>query len=399
MSREKREIAAIDLCWFLLIAYLSSITAYHSDDYSFMHIFGTDILTRNLADMIHSSNIAYMNWGGRYIVFLLFHIFSRLPKAVFNVTNGLVYVVFIQVLFAFICKGLKMTRISKPLLLGGVFFAAWFMVPSMYENLWICGSIDYLWSDTIILLFAYQYFKAPKWTAGKKTSILSVIGMLFFGLMAGLSNESASCTLISALFVFAVWNIKKHQRIAAAQWAGVLGALIGFLALMLAPGNFARISVGLAGESGKAGILYQLIRTTYFGMRYNLLPMGIALFFVVQSKDGAEKWWARDEVILLFFALINIWVMAFSLGYAVRTVLFSTALCVIAVGRAVVRYYNLRVPEDGDKKAKRLSWRVLYVAMALLVLLEAATGALQHYTKGTNFDRKTVYYEFNDDLM
>jgi len=399
MSKEKREIVAIDLCWFLLIAYLSSITAYQSDDYMYMHFCNTERLNSNLSDILLSTYWDYINLNGRAVVNFFDHVFAWLPRIAFSVCNAIVYIAFVNLVYRFVLHGIDIAKERKPYLLCGLYFVLYFTIPSWFENLWIAGSIGYLWTNTIIIGFAYLYFQRINSLTVCGTKPLYTIGMLLLGILAGLSNESGSCTLIAALFCLVLWNCRERRKLCAEQWAGIIGAVLGFFVLMFAPSNFLRIENTISSTPQKTVFLYQLVRTLYYGMRYNLAQIGITLFFVILSKSRDRQWWSRDELWILFFALLNILAMAFSPGYAVRTVLFSTALCTIAWGRAVVRYVNLKMPEGGDARARRTSWKALYVAKALLVLLEIATGTLLHYTKGTDYDRRTVYCSFDDDLI
>ncbi len=154
------------------------------------------------------------------------------PKWIFNLFNSAVYIVFIYLIYLHI-KGEKE---DKPLMLLLIHFAIWFLLPAFGQTiLWLTGACNYLWTMTIILLFLYLIRKDTT-----TPSIIKNIAILILGIIAGWTNENTSFGLITVIIGFMILKQHKHERISGYNKCALIGSIIGFATLILAPGNFIR---------------------------------------------------------------------------------------------------------------------------------------------------------------
>ena len=107
--------------------------------------------------------------------------------------------------------------------------------------LWLIGSCNYLWGTTILLLFLLPFrlqFDSNK----SSNSIFKIVYMFLFGILAGWTNENNAAALLTLIVLFACYRLFNKQKLQAWNYSGFIGALIGFLMMILSPGNRIRSS-------------------------------------------------------------------------------------------------------------------------------------------------------------
>ena len=223
----------------------------------------------SLSDVFISLSSMYMTWGGRMEGYFIAQFFLWLGKPIFNIFNTIIFCIFI----------LLISRISlgKYYLNNGWYifwiFSGFWLVNYAFFNttIWVSGSANYLWLMCFQLLFILPYIEAIRgysWNFLQRNSLAIKFVMIFVGLLAGNTNEnSAAVVLIVAVCIY-----YKMRR----TWMlyGLLGILIGYAALIFAPGNYVRYHIVLtAGEGDYLSLIPKLIVFTW------LLMKEIPLFF------------------------------------------------------------------------------------------------------------------------
>ena len=105
----------------------------------------------------------------------------------------------------------------------------------------MCGSTVYLWTITIMVWFLLPYHFSLRPTRTLADSYLAAGAMFLLGILAGWGEENASLATIVAAAAVTLYSGHKGQRY---RWqiAGVAGSVLGFIALVAAPGNFVRVA-------------------------------------------------------------------------------------------------------------------------------------------------------------
>jgi hypothetical protein len=116
----------------------------------------------------------------------------------------------------------------------------WFLTPVLGQTcLWVSGSSNYLWPLTLILSFLLPY----RLLLDRNVLNKSVYALIMFagGILAGWSNENSSGAMLLMLIFYLI--IYKIKGITIRLWcfSGLLGSIIGFLLMLLAPGVKARL--------------------------------------------------------------------------------------------------------------------------------------------------------------
>lgn len=226
----KYRIVIILMVIFFAMLILNYLTPLMVDDFGYSMKQNKEPI-KNIVDIINFQIFHYMSWGGRTIAHTIGQVFLLLPKNVFNIFNSLCFCMLIYLMYD-ISKGEKKT---KALILCAIAFAVYFLPPVFGQNtLWLIGACNYLWTMVIILLLD-RYFE--KNVADSK---LRIILLFLFGLIAGWTNENTSFGNIVILSSFLIFKRIEKKTIKKWQISALIGNCVGFLILILAPGNFER---------------------------------------------------------------------------------------------------------------------------------------------------------------
>ena len=196
----------------------------------------------SVSDVFDSIKAYYFIWGGRVPGQTLMTLFAWWGKKLFNVVNSFMTVFLIMEICWLTHEG-KVSLHFNYKYVFWIFFALWSFNTSFVDTfMWLSGSCEYLWMMVLLLAFlipyVQNYYDADKCN---KDTLLFTSSMLMLGTIAGCSRELLICWIILAL-IYWLWLCKKENRLYAWQVFGLLGLCVGYGALILAPGNFARLA-------------------------------------------------------------------------------------------------------------------------------------------------------------
>lgn len=257
---------------FLIFNFL---TPYVTDDYDFFFIHGTNIRLASFSDVWQSQYNFYFNWSGRLLTGFFLQLFLLGSKAIFNIFNVLIYLIFVWLVGAHITGSLKKVTPRLFILLNILF---WLFTPDWGEVfLWLTGSCVYLFSAVIVLAFLLAYRQKIK----SEPPFYSSLAFLFLGLAAGWAFETMGAAAFCFLFVHYAIKILKKEKIYIFEILGTVGFILGLLFLLGAPGNYVR-ATAVAGWNNNSGfILFVLgkrfisVSILFFIKYYGLLIFGI----------------------------------------------------------------------------------------------------------------------------
>lgn len=236
--REKQDLifGIASFMIFCMILLLNCLTPMAADDYSYVFLFASTEPIRNFADILQSQLAHYFSWGGRSIVHIIAQTFLWWGKPVFNVFNSIVFIIYVCLMsyFAFGRKNIAGLICS--------FLIVWFTLPSIGSVIfWLVGSCNYLWGTTLVFIFIYRYYNfISSDKENRKDSVCLAILWFFYGIIAGWCNENTSGMGIFVCILFTLYVYIKNKQITKWQISGLLGAIAGYLFMLLAPGNFIR---------------------------------------------------------------------------------------------------------------------------------------------------------------
>ena len=324
--------------FFLTINILFPFTA---DDISYVFIWdgehggnitdgiGERQRVESFTDILISQWSHYFHWGGRTIAHIIVQFFSWIGKAYFYVLNVLVFCATVFLIFK-VGTGLNLRGMNKKYLLF-ILAALYFLTPDfLITTVWMTGAINYLWMTALELLFilpfAMKYRDKSFWSQPPSWSVPL---MAVLGLLAGWSIEPGASVTMFVIF-FCMVQFWREKNLQTWQTTGFIFLTVGFLILILAPGNEERIQLDSAWNF-KYTVDDFIVRTQSvlcpLILRDSPLFLPIICYFAGDKKNsGATKF------ILTFFAasIIILCVMMFIPEFPERAAYPSTIFLIIA---------------------------------------------------------------------
>jgi hypothetical protein len=258
---------------FIYMLVLNILMPLHRDDYEYALIWGTFEKITAWPDVFHSLYIHYLTHGGRMVAFFVLDSFLLVGKEWFNPFNALLFVSLIVLIYWHSQR--KITLSLNPYILSLIIVFCWLGLPHFgLVNIWMCGATVYLMTTVFILTFLLPY---RFYFLGKpllSDSHMAALGMFFGGIVAGwtIENTAATMNIIIAGFVFYAYRKRKLAR-----WmvSGFFGSVLGFILLVIAPGNYVRY----AGTDTK--LIYHFTNLVAASGEMLLYVLPVVLFLVL----------------------------------------------------------------------------------------------------------------------
>lgn len=190
----------------------------------------------SFSDILISQWSHYFHWGGRTVAHIIAQFFSWIGNSYFDVINVAVFCALVILIFK-IATSLPLREMNKKYLLF-ILFAVYFFTPSFLMTMvWMTGAINYMWMITLELLFllpfTLRYRDKNFW---HKSTVSRIILMSIVGLLAGWSSEPGASLTIFVTFFFLL-KFWREGNLSKWMLAGFIFLSIGFLLVVLAPGN------------------------------------------------------------------------------------------------------------------------------------------------------------------
>ncbi|WP_146045272.1 MULTISPECIES: DUF3329 domain-containing protein [Lachnospiraceae] len=313
MEKKKKLLflMAIIVSW-LLIFIFNVLTPMMSDDL----FYSREVqMAGNFAEVVQQEYQQYMTWSGRSVCHLILRCFLMGNKMVFNIFNSLVFVGLALLIYLNI-EGRKKNDIPVYLLTNLLIWM--FGVVFRQTVLWETGACNYLWGSAIILAFLTLYRSCLKKSDRLKKRVVWVVLLFITGIIAGWCNENTSGggILMSLMLVVFWWyDNRDNKKPAFYMVAGIVGQLTGFLFMIMAPGNVARVLVQEEEHTGLFALVsrFQKIILAIKNNFLILLIIILLLFIIVlYQKHNLKNLWkdCRNGILWLIaflatcFALI-----------------------------------------------------------------------------------------------
>lgn len=230
------KIKYILLCGiFLLMLLLNFLTYYISDDYIYMNSFATGERIDSILDVFPSIYQHYFSLNGRLVPHFIVQTLLMAPKAVFNFINAFMFCL----MLALADKLANPDGKRNNFIFAALFCAFWVFQPAFGQvNLWLDGSVNYLWCACAVGFFTLRFSKRITGKSGPlspgKTALFAL-----FGFLTGNFSENASSAVIAlTFFMLCYMVIKKIKcRDLIIAWLCAWG---GFILLALSPAGAER---------------------------------------------------------------------------------------------------------------------------------------------------------------
>ena len=231
------QTACIIALTFIVMYTLNLWMPIHRDDYEYSLIWNTTTHIASWSDVFTSLYRHYLYHGGRMVTVFVLDSLLLLGKPLFDFCNAAIFVGLVVLLYFHACRSTKLW--AEPKILGVIAFFAWLSFPHFGEvAIWKSGSTVYLWSAFIVFLFLLPYnlfFAQPT----RRTPLFAVV-MFILGILAGWSVENFAVTAVAITVLSSCYAYRYLRNMPLWLPAGALGAFLGFVGMLAAPGNYVR---------------------------------------------------------------------------------------------------------------------------------------------------------------
>lgn len=279
---ERVQAAAVLMIIFAVMFELNELMPLHRDDYDYSMIWKTGEHLNSLADVFQSTWRHYLLHGGRVFTVFCLSLFLWLGKFAFDVANALMFTALVVLISLHAQRELKID--AKVLAAAGIL--AWLSLPHFGEvAIWKSGSTVYLWSAVPVAIFLLPYNLTLAGRNFGNSKILAV-GMFLLGLIAGCSVENLAVTTVLVAGAAALY-LRRRNFLQLWTFTGTIGAVIGLVILLVAPGNFVRYDAQSSGKGILAHIGNQFAGNAE--MCLYLLPVILLMACVFAKKKSNYK--------------------------------------------------------------------------------------------------------------
>jgi len=333
------------------------------DDYVYSFVYLTPERLSSVADIFDSQYKHYFIWGGRSVVHIIAQILLLINNPlIIDGINSFGFLIYALLIYYHI-TGEK--KLSLGILIF-IFGSIWLLQPAFAETfLWITGAANYMWGTIIILLFLLPYRLYSHKPVNNLKSLFYSIGMLFAGVIAGWTNENTAAGMVVITFLCIIYFLSKKWSIPMWMYTGLFGAIIGYILMIAAPGNFNRAEgVGFS----LLAVLYRFFRYTDTFIQYLGAFNLVLMILLILYKKFRGKLPHKNVIpaLSIYFAgiFVSIYVMVVSPGFPARAWFGPITLNIIAGG---IILYNLNYDFSFLRKIKYIIILFMITACCLSI--------------------------------
>ena len=283
---------------FLLILIYNAFTPMMTDDLTYKE---NVLRADSLWDLIHQEVYQYRTWTGRSVNHMLLRLFLLGDKWFFNICNSLAFVAL--TLFMYGNVEHKKRYDGFVYLLINLFL--WVFAVSFEQTvLWQTGACNYLWGSMMIMGYLTVFRYCMKNDYDGVYQMAPAVGLLLLGILSGWCNENTSggCILLTVIGIgFYLW---KNKRIRIWMITALAGNLIGFLFMVLAPGNANRAQYMEEEHTGLFALIsrWQKCNLAIRNHFFVLIAIAVVVFILVRLQKA--KWERSRNMLIYFFVFI-----------------------------------------------------------------------------------------------
>ncbi|MFI3176773.1 MAG: DUF6056 family protein [Eubacteriales bacterium] len=347
---------------FLIMLVLNVLSPMIGDDYTYSMSIATGLKNQSVMDVVESMVYHYESWGGRIFAHTLASLFLMMPMYFFDICNSIMFVLLGYLIYRFVVVD---DRGDVGILIL-IYMTLFLCIPAFAQTvLWLTGSCNYLWTTTTMIGFLLPYRIYCK--TGVSMSKWMMIPYLLLAFLAGGSNEHVSASILLCAGLLTLFTV--YKKVAIRVWM-ILGLVVGFLGwiiMIMAPGNYVRLEESIVAEESRRYILVRYAKmfaeaTQHFSNSSWVL-FGVILLMVLAFYHKLKKENILIAGFLLIGALLGHYAMIFVDQYAERAYI-GIQICIIMAG--LVLYYQLNTAYSHLLKQIVLAFVALQFSLQLV---------------------------------
>ncbi len=323
------------LIWFSYIVLFAFLIPYYSNDFRYMLIEQTDDVVTNFYDILVSQYRHYFTWGGRTPPHVLAQTLLLCGKYVSSLATGLCYLSLVYLIYVF-GVGRKISPLRLPLIpVVFITIGLWICLRAFGEVFFmLVSSCNYLYTTVFIMAYLLP-FRFSIGQDGSRHGIYFAVLMFVLGVIAGWCNENTGFAICFVTGLMGLYFLI-HKRLTLWQFTALAGMGIGFLILVLSPGNSARLNSMEKSHFEYASHIFKALQIFALTMA-ETLPLILAyvlLRYKVHSSklDVSESKQLYGSYYALAVGFSSLFIMVFSPNFPARTAapftFFTLAACI-----------------------------------------------------------------------
>lgn len=334
LNRSPALVGAIVCGIFAVMLILNFLTPYIADDFVYMFSFSTKERLQSLSDLIPSMYVHCLRMNGRVVSHTLEQLFMLMPKWVFNLCNGLVYSLFVYLLY----RIANFSRRPNAFLLAAIAMGLWCFLPAFGQvALWQVGSVNYLWAVVFCLGFLLPYLL--RYCVGRNilNKTWQRIGFCALSILFGMYSEVSSFVGIylgAALLVAGAVQKKQSMKTWLLWPIGM--ACVGYVIMLCIP---AQIQAKTAEGLSLSLLATNFIRASWMLVKYCWLPLivlGLSFLAGIRKRISPER--LILSVLFLTGALGANYMTMIAAYYPERCLCTTVTLLILAIGTLLAEF-------------------------------------------------------------
>lgn len=362
---------------------LNSKTMLVSDDFPYHFVFqrepdsNTKFLTNPL-QIFPSMATHWKIWGGRVVIHALLQFTFMIGNNFFNIVNSIMF----ALLGYLIYKHINNTKEIKLTWLIAIYAATFVFVPQPGSTImWKSGSANYLWSSVLILCMTLLLKK--HYDTGKvKDNILNMLLLFPFGLIVGCSNENTGCALIIVEILFLIYYKYKYEKIPKWAISTLIGTVLGYIFLVLSPGNYKRTDIMYPAISYSIENLFDYVlkitRLTFTYLKELIIAATITSVVAYKEKYNFKEAIEKHgiQIIFLILVFISTYSLVISPAYPERCWMFAFVYLLIVIGINITKI----------KFKKDTMTKIVIITMIILSFRAISEYSTSYYLIGETYN-------------
>lgn len=363
---------------FTILLFCNLRTPLLVDDYAYAFSFqsstGEKQRIETVSDIFSSMNGHRLTMNGRIVAHFFVQLFVLLPSWVFELLNTAVFVLEIVLLteLSAVYTNAEKRQKRKAIILLFSFAAVWIFQPVFGQvNLWLDGSINYLWAAVLSLGLMGVYFKIYR-EENFHMNLTEKMGFVIYSFIVGAWCENAAGALL--LLEIALILLMKFQQKRKIPLITILSfelTLAGFLLMVTAPAE-------LKNKTGELNLGHLLAMVSDLFTKFQsfwLLWAMVGILLVMAICTKVKKETLLISVLIILMALAAGLCLIFGSYITERSLFFTVVLLVFACGILINALLD--------------SFKIQILCMICLVCLAFP----YYFFTGVN-DINTCYYAF-----
>ncbi len=313
--------------------FLMQYNLFIGEDCLYAYIYGTTEPIKSISDIIISQYRHYQELNGRFLVHVIVQLFCGLwGIEIFRIINSLFFTLLCGLITRFVFNSWKTSILNYIITTLLIFFTIPAIKLTILGN--ISFSVNYLWTAVfnllLILLIKTKFLN-------KNTTKFQNILLLFICALCGSLQESFSIPILGATILYITINVitkKRNQSInQSINWA-IVGYSIGTILLIIAPGNFIRLSSKGASSDIIGTIISRFLIIFSENIIFSIFIIIHLLLFIIYRRKLIQ--FISKYLILYLAFFINI-SFALFIAYIDTHQLFFSGIIIILLTLFVIK--------------------------------------------------------------